>query len=391
MTHVAFGSPSQSTIVPPPQLPHFEDRNICKVLLRLNKRETVACAAPCPSFAELVEHQDREHHMPAALACIPCELRFDKKKSADAHMRHCPANIACLVCPIRFKTHDGMQKHMSVVHSGYISDLPLEEYKRLNSSRVCPSCNKMFATPRGMKQHLNRGKCVPRPPLQEGELPSAVPLTRDASLTTSAVPLAGDVASTASALPLAGDAASTISALPLVREVAPPSPPLSTGMTYDPTVTIGTTSIRLPQYPTYPEPHTYERLFPGSQSEIPSAARCGEPVRLNFSQAVPLSAFSPEDLGAGALALSYRCKLCNYAVVSDMGQLLHHQSSCKRVNIGHLNHLQWIAARRCYYCGRQFEEREKFGRHFQRCEAKKYNPDSPAQWHGPPMPPPPAV
>ena len=233
---------TQLPIVQIQQLPNFVDKYCCKIRLRFNKRGTVTCATPCASFVELIKHQEREHNLPQTNACIPCELRFMLKKDANLHSLNCPSNHPCPICANRFETKSGLKLHVSKAHN---VNLSTAEYKQLHNDRVCPSCNRIFANARGMKQHRSRGKCIPRrinedeqqPQQQQPQLQSEV----------DEGPLA--------------------------------SPPLEVYASYQ----IETNSSqKLPKSPMYPHPDTYECLFPHVKQEIPETARRGESTPLDF-------------------------------------------------------------------------------------------------------------
>ena len=340
--------PSEEPV--PLRTPSPDSTLMCQILIK-RKRKTIACGERLPSYEALVIHEEEIHHMKKVLVCQPCRQRFKSVKDRQSHSLVCPFNQKCPFCHLRYGTLKALRVHMEARHREATRNLSGSEYKRIHGDRVCPHCQKMLARPALLKQHLERGKCIPK---RETSPSAQVPTT---SLPTSEFP--------GRSLRQTRGLNQALDFLGL-----PPQPQDGEG-----------SKVNLPQEPLGPE--NYDIVYPNAQTKEQVAAGCrgGE----NITITIPLDCLTDEEVTEGGFCLAYRCGLCHFVVVSDIGALMYHQQVCKRIDLRPINKTQFMETNRCFLCGLTSPAYGEFFDHYDKCRSQKFDPNN-FTWHGPPPP-----
>ena len=339
--------PEQQVLVPRPP-PSPEPGFLCQILVK-HKRKTITCGERLESYEALLDHEEEIHRMKKALVCRPCQQRFFLVKDIQAHSLECPFNQKCLHCELRYETLKALRIHMEARHKNETKNLSAQEYRALNGDRICPHCHKMLARPAILKRHLELGKCVPR-------VASPVQQVQD---------------------PLVPATVSEVRHLRQTRGLGRVLEPLGA----PPRDGIGNV-VNLPQKPLQPE--SFDIVYPNAQTKEQVLAGCGSGGG-NVSVTIPLTMLTEDEIAEGGFCLAYRCGLCHFVVVSDVGALIYHQLSCKRIDLRPFDKTEFMQQNRCFLCGWRAPSFGEFCQHYDKCRKEKFDPDS-FEWFGPSPP-----
>lgn len=332
--------PGQEFAVPR-RSPAPDSSLLCRIPVK-RKRKTIACGERLLTYEALLTHEEEIHHLKKALVCQPCRQRFPSAKEVQAHSLRCPFNIKCPFCHSRYQNTKALRIHMDARHREASQSLSVEEHRKINGDRVCPHCNKMLARPALLKQHLERGKCVPRPVAESitPEMPART-LRKTRGHHQDLQPLG-----------------------------VPPLPQDGEGNIID-----------LPHEPLKPE--HYDIVYPNAQTKEQVAA--GGRGGANITFTIPMDQLTEGEVAEGGFCLAYRCGLCHLVVVSDIGALMYHQQFCKRIDLRTIDRAGFFKKNRCIWCGLTLPTFAEFFNHLSDCRTTKFDPDT-FEWHGPPPP-----
>lgn len=328
---------------------------LCKIMIT-RQRKVIPCGERFNTYDEMLNHVEVVHRLKKALVCAPCRIRFQNLKQVVRHSLVCPHNQSCPFCPQRYGTLMALRVHIKAQHGDITGGLSDAQHRELNKDRICPQCHKIMSKPSVVKKHLERGKCIPVPRAPEPAPPASS--------------LPGPAAAAPRDLRRKRGRSETLEPLGSIPQPGPPNPPRDHRGN----------EVPLPQEPVGPQ--DFDILFPHAQTKE-QVRKAGS--RGNRSVTIPLTLLTDSEQKAGAFCLAYRCGLCHFVVVSDLGALIYHQSKCKRVDLRGINKEDFMHQNRCFLCGRTLESFAQFMEHYSKCRNEDFNA-SRFQWYG--LPPP---